>query len=202
MPGCRSDLEGFRLHFRPSLLALHAQLQSAKVSAVEPEKDLEAETSLGLLYGSADLMLSFAGHRDAVIDMKWAGGRKYRTVLAEGAHLQLAVYAHLQKEASGRWPAVGYYILREGELLTPAEGLFPGARVVPQEEGATAALWEKAKATYRWRRGQIDQGWVEVVAAGTEPTDESAPPSDGMVLEVLDDRYNPYAHLVGWAAGR
>lgn len=200
MPGRRSELESFRQRFRPSLLRLHAQLQGAKVTRITPEKDLEAETSLGLLFGSADLMLSFAGHRDAVIDMKWAGTRKYRKVLEQGSHLQLAVYAHLQQKASGQWPAVGYYILREGDLLTPAEGMFPQARVVAQEEGATAALWEKAKATHRWRRGQIDKGLVEVAAAGTEPTDESAPPADAMVIEALDDRYNPYVRLAGWGA--
>ena len=110
MPGRRSELESFRQRFRPSLLRLHAQLQGAKVTSISPEKDLEAETSLGLLFGSADLMLSFAEHRDAVIDMKWAGTRKYRKVLEEGRHLQLAVYAHLQQKASGQWPAVGYYV--------------------------------------------------------------------------------------------
>jgi hypothetical protein len=177
MPGKRSELEGFRLRFRASLLRLHAHLQTAKVEQVESEKEFEAETALGLLHGSTDLLLSFGGSREAVIDMKWAGTSKYRKVLEQGSHLQLAVYAFLQERASKRWPAVGYYILREGDLLTPAENLFPDARLVSQAEGATAALWEQAKATWRWRRAQIDKGAVELVVDGTEATDESAPPA-------------------------
>jgi hypothetical protein len=154
MPGKRSELEGFRLRFRASLLRLHAHLQTAKVEQVESEKEFEAETALGLLHGSTDLLLSFGGSREAVIDMKWAGTSKYRKVLEQGSHLQLAVYAFLQERASKQWPAVGYYILREGDLLTPAGNLFPDARLVSQAEGATAALWEQAKATWRWRRGR------------------------------------------------
>ncbi len=202
MPSKRSELEGFRLRFRASLLQLHVLLQAAKVHRVEPEKEFEAETALGLLNGSADLLLSFGGGREAVIDMKWAGNKKYRQILEQGSHLQLAVYAFLQERAAKRWPAVGYYILREADLLTSAQNLFPGARVVVQEEGATAALWEQAKATWRWRRAQIDKGAIELVVDGTEPTDESAPPSDAMLIEPLDARYNPYAYLAGWEAGR
>ena len=138
MPGKRSELEGFRLRFRASLLRLHTHLQAAKVEQVESEKEFEAETALGLLHGSTDLLLSFGGSREAVIDMKWAGTSKYRKVLEQGSHLQLAVYAFLQERASKRWPAVGYYILREGDLLTPAGNLFPDARPVSQEEGVAA----------------------------------------------------------------
>jgi hypothetical protein len=202
MPGKRSELEGFRLRFRASLLRLHAHLQAAGVEQVESEKEFEAETALGRLHGSTDLLLSFGGSREAVIDMKWAGTSKYRKVLEQGSHLQLAVYAFLQERASKRWPAVGYYILREGDLLTPAGNLFLDARPVSQAEGATAALWEQAKATWRWRRAQIDAGAVELVVDGTEATDESAPPVDAMVIELLDARYNPYGHLAGWEAGR
>ena len=202
MPGKRSELEGFRLRFRASLLRLHTHLQAARVEQVESEKEFEAETALGLLHGSTDLLLSFGGSREAVIDMKWAGTSKYRKVLEQGSHLQLAVYAVLQERASKRWPAVGYYILREGDLLTPAGNLFPDTRPVSQAEGATAALWEQAKATWRWRRAQIDKGAVELVVDGTEATDESAPPADAMVIEPLDARYNPYGHLAGWEFGR
>lgn len=202
MSGKRSELEGFRLRFRASLLRLHSHLQTAKVEQVESEKDFEADTALGLVHGSTDLLLSFGGNREAVIDMKWAGTQKYRKLLEQGSHLQLAVYAFLQERASGRWPAVGYYILREGNLLTPAEHLFPDARLVSQEEGATAALWEQAKATWRWRRSQIDQGAIELVVDGTDATNESAPPVDAMAIEPIDARYNPYVHLAGWEIGR
>ena len=202
MPGKRSELEGFRLRFRASLLRLHAHLQTAKVSRVESEKEFEAETALGLLHGSADLLLSFPADREAVIDMKWSGTLKYRGILEQGSHLQLAIYAFLQERASKRWPAVGYYILKEGDLLTSDGNLFSDVRAVSQDEGATAALWEQAKATWRWRKAQIDMGAVELVVDGTQATDESAPPADAMVIEPLDARYNPYGHLAGWEAGQ
>ncbi len=202
MRGKRAELEGFRQRFRASLLRLHSHLQAAKVERVEAEKEFESETALGLLNGSADLLLQFGGNREAVIDMKWAGTSKYREILEQGTHLQLAVYAFLQERASKRWPAVGYYILREGDLLTPAGHLFPGVLPVSQQEGATAALWQQAKATWRWRQAQINRGAIELVVDGTQETDESAPPPEAMVIEPLDSRYNPYVHLAGWEFGQ
>lgn len=198
MPGKRAELEAFRLRFRESLIGLHNHLRSAGVVAIEPEKDLEAETSIGLIRGSSDLLVTLASGQQILIDMKWSGLGKYRRKLQDHAHLQLAIYGHLQQKVAGTWPAVGYYVLREGEMLTPAPDLFPGVRHIPLPEGSTAELWQRAVATWKWRKTQIDAGAIEVVLEDIGANEESTPPSDAMAIEPLDPRYNPFVRLAGW----
>lgn len=199
MPGKRAELESFRMRFRTSLGQLHGHLRDCGLTTVEPEAALEGEVPLGHLRGSSDLLLTLASGGQAIIDMKWAGDRKYREKLAHQKHLQLAIYAKLVAQHSGRWPDVAYYILNKGELLTTSAGLFPGVRAVGTEEGATTAqLWDRLQDTWRWRKAQIDTGAIELVFEGLAATDDSAPPVAELPIEPLDPRYNDFIHLAGW----
>jgi hypothetical protein len=198
MPGRRADLESFRLRFRESLARLHGYLNAAKAVRVEPEKALEGSTTIGLIRGSSDLLLGLAGGGQAIVDLKWKGEKKYREKLATQTHIQLAIYGKLRQQATGDWPAVAYYILHGGEMLTTAPGLFPGVSQIAAPEGATAQLWQRIVATYAWRKAQIDAGAIEVVFGDIEATDESQWPEDALPIEPLDPRYNPYVNLAGW----
>jgi len=199
MPGKRADLESFRLRFRASLPHLHAALRGAGASSIEPEAVLEGEVSLGRLTGSADLLLTLASGERAIVDMKWAGEKKYRQKLATLSHVQLAIYARLVALRTGSWPQVGYYILRKGEMLTTSAGLFPGVRAVDPPEGTSIALlWERVRETWAWRKTQVEAGAIELVFDGLAPTEASAPPEDALPIEPLDPRYNPFVCLAGW----
>lgn len=200
MPGRRADLVGFRLRFRDSLAGLHGHLLASGVLVVTPELAVAGDTPLGRLQGSCDLMLTYAAGRHAVIDMKWAGTKKYRDKLTGQTHMQLGIYGKLQEMAVGSWPAVGYYLLREAEMLTTAPGLFPGVRAVEAPEGSTAQLWQRIEATWVWRQQQIAGGSIELVFEGLEATAESTPPVDAMPPETLNARYNPFGFLAGWGA--
>ena len=200
MPGRRADLVGFRLRFRDSLARLHGHLLESGVVAVTPELAVAGDTPLGRLQGSCDLMLDFTSGRHAVIDMKWSGTKKYREKLAGLTHVQLGIYGKLQQMAVGSWPAVGYYLLREAEMLTTAPGLFPGVRAVDAPEGSTEQLWQRIEATWAWRQQQIAGGSIELVLDGLEATPESTPPADALLVETLSARYNPFGNLAGWGA--
>jgi hypothetical protein len=202
MPGRGADLESFRQGFRRSLVQLHRQLRAAGVQYVEPEKPLQAETPVGRLEGSADLLLHFGDADEALIDMKWSGHRKYLDLLKKAQHLQLAVYARMRQAEAGRWPQVAYYVLRNAALLAPTGTRLPDARTVAIDAGATAALWQRAEATWRWRQEQLGRALIEVVVEGTEPNGESQPPEDALEPREPDDRYNPYVYLAGWGAGQ
>lgn len=200
MRGRRADREAFRLRFRRSLARLHGFLQAAGATNVEPEKALEADTSLGMLKGSSDLLVTLAGGRRALIDMKWAGNTKYRKKLQEQTHTQLAIYARLVAKNTSAWPAVAYFILRDPELLTTADGVFPEVTPIRVTGSSTALVWERIMATWAWRRAQIEAGRLEVVLEATESTEESEPPAGTLAIETLDSRYNPFMHLAGWGA--
>lgn len=198
MRGQRARREAFRLRFRRSLGALHELLLSAGTRLVEPEADLDGETPLGRLRGSSDLLLTIGEGQRVVIDMKWAGNKKYREKLKAQTHIQLAIYARLVERNSSRWPAVAYFILSDPELLTTADGIFPGVTPIRVEGASTALLWERLSATWAWRRRQIESGLIEVVFDDIDPTEASAAPERALPVEALDQRYNPFVTLAGW----
>jgi hypothetical protein len=198
MHGHRAELEGFRRRFRQSLLALHAHLRAAGARSIEPEKPLHADTAIGTFKGSSDLVLTTGSERQIVIDMKWSGLKTYREKMLNETHLQLAVYGHLLERMSGSSPAVGYYVLRDARLLMSDPALFPGLEGVAHAEGATAQLWQRATATWRWRKAQLDAGTIEVAMDGIDPDADSEPPEDCMRMEGLNAAYNPFVNLYGW----
>jgi hypothetical protein len=198
MRGRRANLEAFRMRFRISLLQLHENLRAAGAIRVEPEKYLEGATPLGALRGSSDLVITLADGREAIIDMKWAGNAKYRDKLSAQSHVQLAIYARLIENNTSAWPAVGYFILREPELLTTSDTVFPGATPILVPGASTALLWDRIMATWQWRRTQIQAGALECVMEGLEPTTASQPPSGTLTIEELNPLYNACTHLAGW----
>jgi hypothetical protein len=200
MSGRRADLEAFRLRFRRSLAQLHQILQSAGTKLVEPEKSLAGETPLGSLRGSSDLLITLDGGRQAIIDLKWAGNKKYRRRLSEQTHIQLAIYARLVERNTSSWPAVAYFILKQPEMLTTADYLFPGISAITVPGASTSLLWERITSTWQWRRTQIETGALELVLDGLEATDRSVPPDGALFVETLESRYNPFVHLAGWNA--
>ena len=200
MSGRRADLESFRMRLRVSLVALHECLQAAGAITIEPEKALEGDTPLGSLRGSSDLLVTLKDGRQVIIDMKWAGNAKYRRKLREQTHTQLAIYARLVENNSSSWPALAYFILKQPELLTTADNVFPGVSAISTPGTSTSQLWDRIMATWAWRRTQIEAGALEVVLDGLEPTDESIPPSGALAIEESDPRYNACLTLAGWDA--
>jgi RecB family exonuclease len=201
MRGRRAALEGFRMRSRVSLVQLHEHLRAAGAIGIEPEKYMEGATPLGALRGSIDLVVTLADGRQAIIDMKWAGNTKYREKMNKQSHVQLAIYARLLENNTSAWPAVGYFILREPELLTTSDTVFPGITPIRVPGASTAMLWDQIMATWAWRRTQIEAGALECVLEGLEPTAASEPPSSALAIEELNPLYNACANLAGWEEG-
>ena len=199
MPGRGADLENFRFRLHRSMERLREQIASAGVVKVIPEHEVSGHFTGGDLAGSADLVMQNARGEHAIVDMKWAGIKKFPEKLKKNRHLQLAIYAELLRQQAGSWPAVAYYILDRAELFAPDERIFPDAKTVASESGEnTAQLWQRFLATWQWRVAQVKAGQFEIVMDGIAATDESAPPDDAMEMEVLNAAYNDYRSLAGW----
>jgi len=198
MPGRSADREVLRQRVRHSLGELHRHLQAAGAQRVEPEKELEADTPLGSLGGSSDLLVTLAGNDQAVIDMKWSGKNWYQEQIKAQSHIQLAIYARMIERNTSKWPAVAYFILRDALLLPTMAGIFPGATPVVVTGSSTALVWQKLETTWGWRREQIEAGHLELVIEGVDPTPESSAPAQGLTIEPLGERFNPYIYLTGW----
>lgn len=199
MPGRREDLTAFRRQLQSALRQLRQQLKSAGVVKVESECELDGCFVGGRIAGYGDLLLTKQDGSQAIVDMKWAGGKKYPAKLQENRHLQLAIYGELQRQKTGRWPHLAYFIICSGELIATDRAFFPDARVIWKkkelEDEGTAHLWQRFVKTWQWRRTQFDQGEVEVVVSLPEDSDV---PEDGMALELLNQAYNNYLALAGW----
>ena len=197
MPGRRTDLENLRLTLHRAMVELRHLLQRVGVSLVEAEHKLSGHFAGGSLAGQSDLVLSKANGDQAIVDLKWAGSR-HRDHLANNRHLQLAIYAELSRQGTGRWPAVAYFILSRATLLCRDDGWFPGVTPVADQTGEnTAQLWLRFLKTWQWRQDQFAEGRFEVVLEKSDEP-ESTPPADGLAIEALNTNYNDCLHLAGW----
>ena len=197
MPGRRTDLENLRHALRRALQELRSTLTASGVTFVEAERQLNGQFAGGPLGGKSDLVLTGPDGSFAIIDMKWAG-KNHRPRLEENRHLQLAIYAELLRQQTGRWPALAYFLISQATLLTRDDLWFPGVTPVPDRTGEnTAQLWQRFLVTWKWRQEQISAGRFEVVLTKGED-DESQPPDDGLAIDLLDSRYNECLHLAGW----
>jgi hypothetical protein len=202
MPGRSAELEGFRIRLKTAMTEIRAQVAAAGAVAVVPEMELTGQYAGGRLKGYADLVLELpaSGERQqAVVDMKWAGRKKYAEKLRDGGYLQLAIYAELIRQRTGKVPALAYCILNEARFIAPDNNTLPSAFPVFPKNGENAMqLWQRFTASWRWRRAQLDARQIEVALQGTPDEDPPAPPEDGLTPEYLNESYNEYLALAGW----
>ena len=152
MDGRGADLASFRHRVRRALEQLRAHFSAASVQSVICETQLEGQFAGGVLAGSADLIITKADSHQAVVDMKWAGGKTYPEQLKGNRHLQLAIYAELLRQTTGSMPSVGYFILDSARLLTPDDRAFADSECIPANPpGTTRELWQSFTATWAWR---------------------------------------------------
>ena len=64
-----------------------------------------------------------------------------------------------------------------------------------------AEYWRRFEHTWSWRKEQFDEGLIEVTISGTEPTADSDPGEDGLVLPDASDSFNDYVVVTGWEPG-
>jgi hypothetical protein len=199
MEGRGADLTSLRHRVRRALNQLRAHLATAGAVSVTSEYLLDGQFAGGALAGSADLIITTAlGHR-AIIDMKWAGGKKYPEQLRANRHLQLAIYAELLRQQTGSPPSVAYFILAQARLLTPDDRVFTDAERVPANPpSSTPELWLSFTETWKWRQEQTTAGLFEVALEGIDEDEDSTPPENAMRMEYLKEAYNDYMALAGW----
>jgi hypothetical protein len=200
-PGQSVEREAFIRTAQRALPALVAALKAAGVKSVAVESRESGKFIGGRLNGYLDMLLTGAGGREIVLDIKWGGYRYRMADLKKNLHLQLAIYAYLRKQRtkSTDWPPQAYFIIEDARILAQDDEAFPAAALYPADSGETTKdLWKRFEATWKWRRTQLDKGRVEVPVEGTEPDGNSNPPANGLAFEDDYNRFNDYPVLTGW----
>lgn len=199
MQGAGVSHQHFRKVCERAICSLLDHLRSA--GAIQVQTEVEFAGTLGAipLIGKIDLLVTLGDKRTVALDMKWRSDNYYAGLLRSGEHLQLALYSSLIEQTTGVAPAaLGYFILESGALYITAANTFPKAQVRRPPDGVTiAALMDRARATWNWRKQQLDAGTIDVVPEG--PPDEFQGP-DG-TLQVNGPIKWDRDHLVllgGW----
>ena len=110
MAGRGADLSTLHHRVLRAMTQLRAHFANANAHVVTAERALNGNFAGGALAGSADLVLTTGDGRQAIVDMKWAGGKKYPEQLKANRHLQLAIYAELLRQETHSLPSVAYFI--------------------------------------------------------------------------------------------
>jgi hypothetical protein len=198
LPAHRARMRHLRDVVLRTVVELRKHVREAGATKVEVERSLEGRFRGGQLMGYADLVLTFGTGEQAIVDMKWSGGKKYPDKLARNRHLQLTIYGGLLEQDTGKWPRYAYYLLEAARMLTHDREVFARAQVVaPQEPQTLPQLWKRFENTWEWRNAQLRDGRVELVFDDIEIDD--VPPDGLLEIEVLPPQYNPYLNLSGWA---
>lgn len=201
MSGRKADLESFRFRLARAVNALRGHLNKANVEEVLPEENLAGHFPGGELGGPTDLLLRTENGHTAIVDMKWGGRKKYGEKLKNNQHLQLAIYAELQRQSTGQFPGVAYFIFDDAQMMAPDNTTFEGARVIPAANGEnTAQLYQRFLESWYWRARQMKGGAFEVVLEGIPAEDDAGIPVSGLALETLNEAYNDYRSLAGWGS--
>jgi hypothetical protein len=207
LPGNLADNLSLLELAKRSLWELLQQLRAAKVASARTNlKPEDAPFIGGSIMGYIDLLVTNQLGRDAVVDLKLGGLARRQDELKTNRQLQLAIYGYLHHHSHKTWPEAAFYILGKQQLLAQAGTYFPKANLariaVPQI--GLENCWKDFETVWRWRRKQLDEGWIEVttvnLAAEPDPSKpDSTPPGENWQHEPEDNnQYNDFDALTGW----
>lgn len=198
-PGKGAERENFISTAKRSVTTLCTHLRNASVVKIEMEAVAKGQFAGGDLGGYIDMLLTNDRGEQAVLDLKWGGGKYRQEDLKKNTAMQLVTYSYLKRQGSV-WPQVGYFVLSEARLLSQSSQFFKSAEVCDPDMpvNPSASYWKDFETTWQWRRTQLDQGLIEVTVAGTSADADSTPPADGLPIEEYNDRFNDFSVLTGW----
>lgn len=139
------------------------------VLACEPwlentQMDFEGGIKIG---GYADMILADEQNNPIIFDFKWTGKEQsFKQKIAENKSIQLELYKYLTKDFAGsEAQAVAYVILPEVTVISAQE--FAGDNTIKVDLNNTDELMPKLKNSYKYRREQISNGFIEEAAGFT-----------------------------------
>jgi hypothetical protein len=200
MQGAGVSQQHFRKVCEGAICSLLDHLRSAGAAQVQTEVEFSGTLGAVQLVGKIDLLVTLGDMRTVALDMKWRSDNYYAGLLRSGEHLQLALYSSLVEQTNSVAPAaLGYFILESGALYVTAQDVFTEAQVRRPPNGVTVAtLLERARATWAWRKQQLDACTIDVVPE--DPSDDFKGPDGTLPVKGPNSRFDG-DHLVllgGW----
>jgi ATP-dependent helicase/nuclease subunit B len=206
LPGNRAAADRLLDEAKRSIRRLIGHLRAASVvKATANFTPPDAVFTGGKLRGFIDVLVENKAGSTAVIDLKYGGEKFKREELNNNLQLQLAIYGYLVAGTT-RWPESAFFILRESLLLAQHNCFFPDAEVVGSRlmRSGLEECWKEFEALWQWRRGLLDQGWIECAVSEAGPPNGAWPPPGSMApvqrwqLDKKIDDFSEFGNLTGW----
>ena len=202
-PGRELERSRYRRQLGQAVNGLFTLIKAADLKIVGYEVTKERDFPEGKRFGGRiDLVLAGAEGDSVILDLKWAKRARYKgEELRGGKALQLAAYGWLLEGEQGRFPAGGYFMLAQGDLLVSSCRMFPEHHVV--QEVTLEDIWQQSLNACRQRLRQLHHGLA--VAEGiqdlAEAEDPIAPAGAQDPEEILEPeppcRWCAYINLCG-----
>ena len=188
-----------RLKFSAWNLVRHIRENGWQVAATE--LPLSGKFENIKVNARADLVLQ-RGSESVILDLKWRGANFRKQMIKNEEDLQLILYSKLQDKAHA-WSHVAYYIIENGLMLARNQEAFKDIDPVSPDADMIEVhqrILDRMKATYQWRKKQIQEGKVEIRCTNTEQLLEEAYEEDDLfnLLEMKsgDAPFDDYRVLI------
>jgi ATP-dependent helicase/nuclease subunit B len=171
LPGTDSQREHIRRVATRTAHTLYGLMTTAGLKVLATEQERTGQAFGTTFVGRVDLVL---GEPSRILDLKWGGAGRKRWALKEGTALQLAAYAFLERQGSGPFPPVGYFVMDSQRLLTTQPDAFDGAE--PVNGPSPEETWRVVEATHAVEWHTVADGRIS--ARGVVTTDDEKPPKE------------------------
>lgn len=156
-------LTQFRSTLKTAVFHLIEIIETNQFSIVgcEIEKDFQYDDKLNF-NARVDMLLKDKDNKGILFDLKWSKGKTYyHNLIKENKALQLEVYRKVfEADKEMEIQTVAYFILSYGFLETAS--LLKGNHIIISQPENKNALFDQALNSYRYRWGQLQDGFIEV----------------------------------------
>jgi len=185
MYGREPERQSFINKIKYAAWSLVSLIQNNGWKVIGSEKDLEGTFEGKEIRAKADLVLQ-RGEELAVVDLKWRGLNRRKSIIKNEEDLQLVTYSRLLTD-DDTWAHTAYFIIEEGKMIARNNLAFEEATAVAPDadyKEVNNRIWDKMLKTYRWRVEQLKKGEVEIRTEHTLLDLEDA--YHGKLIELLE----------------
>ena len=164
LPEYKLECQQYKTILKDSVTVLTTIIQNLHLQPVGSEVEVNVcLDTIGAFYGNIDMVLKNANGDYVIFDFKWSESKHYSKDLEENKAIQLELYRKAaMKHYGSNIAGVAYYLFPTMTMYTSD---FPESdyirRIKVKTEAASRNLFEEIKNSYKYRREELDLGFIE-----------------------------------------
>ena len=164
LPEYKLECQQYKTILKDSVTVLTTIIQNLHLQPVGSEVEVNVcLDTIGAFYGNIDMVLKNANGDYVIFDFKWSESKHYSKDLEENKAIQLELYRKAaMKHYGSNIAGVAYYLFPTMTMYTSD---FPESdyirRIKVKTEAAARNLFEEIKNSYKYRREELDLGFIE-----------------------------------------